>query len=274
MRVNSELLKMARSRIATLTSKQAFVPIDPAAAAAPPGMPPGGAPPPGMPPGGAPPMGAPPMDPMAGGAPPMGAPPMGPMATAGAPPMGAPPMDPAAGPPMDPATGAPGQPIMVNLDDLIQLFMEVSGQMGGGESAEGASPSNEPEKPKGSKAKADEKIDQVLQQQETIMGALGLGGAPAGMPVEGNALAPEATSMGAGVAPPTEAAAPMPEMPTPPLGVEGPGMTVQAAAPVRASQVKKQTLATPLQAAVDRNRVGSISKVMNNLLSKDKGFMR
>ena len=281
--LNSELVKMARARIAEMTPKQAFVPIDPKAAQAAPGMmPPGGAPmPPGgapMPPPGAPPMpppGAPPMDPMAGGGMPPPAPPMDPMAGGGMPPP-----DPSMGgapPPMpggDPAAGMPpggepqGQPIIVGLDDLLQLFMEVAGSTGAGPQEGGGEAGNEPEKPKGTKANKDAKLDQILEQQAGIMQALGLPGAapaPGGEAgADPNALAP----IGQGMSMP-EGAMPTPEIPPAPEGMAPPGamppgggMTVAASEQAKQAQVPPQTNRITNNGASQTN---ALTRVMRNL---------
>ena len=121
---NPELIKLARESIARLreAEKQAFVPMSAAGPAAdpsqggPPGMPPGG--PPGMPPG------APPMDPSQMGGMPPGAPPMDPSQMGGMPPGAE-----QGGPPPEQGQGGPGggQVVQMNMDDLVQLVIMLTG---------------------------------------------------------------------------------------------------------------------------------------------------
>lgn len=236
--MNEKLIKSARSVIENLRArngiKRAFVAMDqngskqagdPMAA--------GGG---GAPPGGAP-GGAPPMDPSQGGGMPPGADATA-QGMAGAPPGGDPSQGGGAPPPQggDPSQGggAGGQAVTVQLQDLVQLFQMVSGQGGaaaGGTPgadpsaaaappAAGAAPAPGGAAPApaaggGGKGKKDDGmgqvmplLQQILQQQATIYGALGIphnsmqgGTAPAGQS--------DQPPMGAGVDPnsvPKEAA--------------------------------------------------------------------
>lgn len=240
------MLKLAKQNVARALSKkkaaelkkEGFVPMGPQGATAPPPMDPmaAGAPPPAA-------GGGMPMDPSMGGAPPpAGGMPMDPAMGGGAPPPmdpaaggGAPPVDPTTGAPMDPAGGAPppGQPVMVSLDDLIQLFAMVQeGGMPGGEAPGGgeeAPAPNEAEKPKGGRSTADAidemsgKLDQLIE----ILGGAAGGGMPPG--AEGAMPPPEAMAMGgpAGI----QAGEPLPE-PEVPGGAIPEGMPPGPVAPM------------------------------------------
>jgi hypothetical protein len=196
-------------------------------------------------------------------------------------------MDPSmgGGMPMDPAAGAAGMPpggqqvVQVTLDDLMQLFMMLSGGAAPGQmpgQMPGQAPAQQPaqpaqpaqgEKPKSSKANTDAKLDQILQLLQQAMGvpaapAGGAAPAPAPAPAPGgNALAP----MGSGMAMPE--GVPPPVMPDPsmmggmPPGAppqQAPGMTVAAAyvpspAPVLpASRVERKAASSK---AVSLNRI-------------------
>jgi hypothetical protein len=200
---------------------------------------------------------------------------MDPAMMGGAPPAGAMPMP-------APAPGAPpisGQPIVVGLDDLIQLFMEVSGGGGGAAPApaegggEAPATNNEPKPAEGAKVKETDKLDQVLQNQEQLISILtgALGSTPDAAPPGAVGAMPEA--MGQGVAgapmpPPELPAAPegMPPGAAPPPGMAAPppGMTVAAS--------DRKNALTPKQAD---ERVSSINKVMNNLMDNgNKGRKR
>ena len=219
MGINFELLKLAEDKAINLR-KNAFVSMNKDGAIGPPPMDPAAGPPmdPAMA-GGMPMdpamMGGAPMDPaMAGGMP------MDPAMAGGAP------MDPAmaGGMPMDPAMqgGMPApepEVVQVSLDDLRQLFMEVSG---------GGAASPELEKPNEPKKKPAEVMEEILTRMSAIEEALGIGAEGGedmgGMPEGGaGAIAPD---MAAGL-PPEAMGAPMM---APPENIPPQGMTVQASA--------------------------------------------
>jgi hypothetical protein len=140
--------------------------------------------------------------------------------------------------PTDPAAlgGAPGQAptLNVSLDDLMQLFAQVSGQ--GGQGAPGMPGVNEakPVKAGGGKASLEAKVDELVGKFDMLLNTLGLqpGMIPAGAPPGGGGAAPgpggEAVSMGApsGI---TSGEVPTPSMPEVP-GEENPLAPKQAEA--------------------------------------------
>jgi len=253
-RVNSVMLKLAKQNVARALSKreaaelkkEGFVPMGPQGATAPPPMDPmaAGAPPPAA--------GGMPMDPAMGGAPPPMDPAMG-----GAPP----PMDPAAGgaPPMDPAAGGappPGQPVMVSLDDLMQLFamIQEGGAPGGEEPpVEEAPAPNEEKAPEGGRNTADA-IDELSGKLDQLIELLG--GAVAGAevpPGAGGAMPPEAMPMGGPAGIPAGEPLPPPEVPggvIPEGAPPGPvapmsGMVAQASVESRVKETLKDATPEP-----------------------------
>ena len=134
--------------------------------------------------------------------------PQDPSQGAAMPPGGAP-MDPSQGgmPPPDPSQGAqgqpgqdPGQPVMVNLQDLVQLFQMIAQQGGGqppgavppaaaaGGAQPPAAPAPAPAEPKKGKAAVEEQLTQLNQKIDGLMSMMGIqpgmapGGAPGGAP--------------------------------------------------------------------------------------------
>jgi len=242
MAVNPELVKLAREMLAS-AEKQGFVTADAMKQAQ--GMPPGGMP---MDPS----MQGMPMDPsMMGGAPPAGMPmpPAGPTPAMPPPPPGGMPPPPAASPaaaspPPDqggmPSDGG-GQPVVVNIEDLVALFQQIAGA-GGGQG------DNEPTTTNVSLGKRLDALEGKIDELGSLLASLT--GAPPGgggeVPPGAAGAAPEIppelmAQLGAGAAPmPPDAMAtggiPMdPSMmggaPMPPAGMAPPmppGMAVSA----------------------------------------------
>ncbi len=226
-RLNMDLIKAARASLRKQgfvpADQQGMTPVDPNAAAAG-----------GMPPQGAPmPQGAPPMDPaMAGGAP-----------------------APGGGMPQDPAAlgGGPGQAplISVSLDDLMQLFAQVSGQGAGGSGGApgGEGGKNESPKPKGGKANLEAEFQELNKKFDMLLQTLGV--QPGLVPIQGGGGGGgDAAAMGApsGMTPdqvPTPEVPGMPGMEENALAPQGaapapaqPGMTVQASEQPKDEPVK------------------------------------
>ena len=170
--IDHNLLKLAKDSL----RKEAYVPMTPEALAAaqqPPPPPPGGDPNAGA--GAPPPMdpnAMPPMDPAAaGGMPPPGMDPNA--ATGGMPPPG---MDPNAvpppPPPEDPSAG--GQPVMLNLKDLQELFKQVNDD--GNDEANAQADAGQPAQTskRVTNKMINDKIDQFSQTLDMIAQALGV----------------------------------------------------------------------------------------------------
>jgi len=204
---DSNLVAHARAALAAMT-KQGFTPAGPT------GMPPAGPPPAGppMPPAGAPPAGAPMPPEMAGGMPP-GAP-MTPEMAGGMPP-GAPP------------GGGGEMPIMVNLQDLISIFQQVSEASNASQAAADV-PNEDAPKMADQLKKLNDRLDGIESLIGGLLGGGGGGEAMPPLPPEQAGAAPlvsEAPPMGMPMPPMPEAtAAPMPAMG--PMG----GMTPMAGA--------------------------------------------
>ncbi|KKN57870.1 hypothetical protein LCGC14_0558030 [marine sediment metagenome] len=242
--INPSLVKRARDAAAMLagTAKEGFVPADAQGVKVgqgpmggmPPGMPPGGGMPPGaMPPGappGMPPGGMPPE--MMGGAPP-GMPP-------GAPPPG--------------AEGMGGQPVMVDLNDLIQLFQNIASETGGG----GGLPPGEPTETNIELGKRLDSIETSIAEIGSMLQQI-VGGAPPGPPAppgEAGAAAvpPELVdAINAGAVPGEEASMGGALPPEAAAGVAGPGMLPTATAGLD-GQVKSGALSVAKLAQTLRRR--------------------
>jgi hypothetical protein len=170
------------------------------------------------------------------------------------------------------------------MDDLMNLFMQVAGSMGGGGAppagpAPGGAGSNEAEKPQGSKASKDEKIDKILENQEQLLqvigSMLGMGDPNAGgmPPGAAGVMPPEVSPIGSGV-PDMGSVSPMPEMPMDPAaagmapGGQAPGMTAMASDNGRGHNKQGNSLLPKSRS--DSNKASLLSKTMSNLLERGR----
>ena len=228
-----DLIKQARARIA-MEEKRAFAPMGPQ------GSPPTPPPDPSMMGGAPPPMGGMPPDPsMMGGAPPM------------------------------PPGGAPGgQPVMLSMDDLLQLFTMISeGDAKAPTSAKKAAP-NEAATPDGGHGAAVEgKLDDLSVKLDQLMELLGGGGGGVNglMPPEAMAMPEAGMDLGLGAAPETMGmgAAPMTGgMPTPELpgGSVPPGVPGAAPPMTAAASVGSKKASAALA-----SRTSQLQRILRNL---------